>query len=212
MALTIAVRSHETESPPGITLDAPRIVLGRGSSCDVRLPDPSVSHRHASIQQRGSEYIIVDEGSTNGTFVGPVRLSPHAPRVLMSGDLVRLGRVWLEVGVEHTPVATTPQVATKELALALVAQALAADGEEASLVVSITQGPDAGKRLVLSKFDHAYVLGRSKSCDLVLTDADASRRHVEVMRRGAQVLVRDLGSKNGSQLAEAPLVRDQLTA
>jgi pSer/pThr/pTyr-binding forkhead associated (FHA) protein len=212
MALTIAVRSHESESPPGITLDAPRIVLGRGSSCDVRLPDRSVSHRHASIQQRGNEYIIVDEGSTNGTYVGPVRLSPHAPRVLVSGDLVRLGRVWLEVGIEHAPVATTSQVATKELALALVAQALTADGEDASLVASVTEGPDAGTTLVVSKFEHAYVLGRAKSCDLVLTDPDASRHHAEIVRRGAQLLVRDLGSKNGSRLGEAPLVRDKQKA
>jgi pSer/pThr/pTyr-binding forkhead associated (FHA) protein len=120
--------------------------------------------------------------------------------------------VWLEVGIEHAPAATTSQVATKELALGFVARALAADGEDASLVASVTQGPDAGKSLVLSKFDHVYVLGRAKSCDLVLTDADASRHHVEIVRRGAQVLVRDLGSKNGSKLGETRLVRDKPTA
>jgi len=60
-----------------------------------------VSHRHASIRQRGAEYIVLDEGSSNGTFVGPVRLAPQAPRVLRSGDLVRVGRVWLEVSIEQ---------------------------------------------------------------------------------------------------------------
>ena len=69
MALTIVVRSGDSDSPPSITFDAPRIVIGRGESCEVRLPDPSVSHRHASIRQRGSDYLVVDEGSTNGTFV-----------------------------------------------------------------------------------------------------------------------------------------------
>src|SRR6188474_810176 len=73
--------------PLSITLDAPRVIIGRGEGCEVRLPDASVSHRHASIRQRGAEYIVLDEGSANGTFVGPVRLSPQAPRVLTDGDL-----------------------------------------------------------------------------------------------------------------------------
>ena len=38
-------------------------------------------------------YIVVDEASTNGTFVGPVRLPPHTPRIVRSGDLIRLGRI-----------------------------------------------------------------------------------------------------------------------
>jgi len=211
MALTIVVRSSASGSAPGISFDAPRVVIGRGASCDVRLPDPSVSHRHASVRQRGSEYIVVDEGSTNGTFVGPVRLSPQAPRMLRSGDLIRVGRVWLEVRLEPTPAAQNPQAATRELALSLVEQALAADGEAAAARLEVVEGPDAGATLSLSQFERPYVVGRGKTCDLVLTDDDASRRHVELIRRGARLWVRDLGSKNGSTLGEVPLPRDKTT-
>src|SRR5262245_36985371 len=122
MALTVVARASGAETPPGISFDAPRIVIGRGEGCDVRLPDPSVSHRHASIRQRGTEYILLDEGSTNGTFVGPVRLSPQAPRLLRSGELVRLGRVWLEIRVEQVPATQNAPLATCEMALALVAE------------------------------------------------------------------------------------------
>ena len=85
MALTVVVRSGDLKSQATITFDAPRIVIGRGDGCEIRLPDPSVSHRHASIRQRGTDYVVIDEGSSNGTFVGPVRLSPQAPRVVRSG-------------------------------------------------------------------------------------------------------------------------------
>ncbi len=88
MALTVVVRSGDLKSQATITFDAPRIVIGRGEGCEIRLPDPSVSHRHASIRQRGTDYVVIDEGSSNGTFVGPVRLSPQAPRVVRSGDLL----------------------------------------------------------------------------------------------------------------------------
>ncbi|MCC6903918.1 MAG: FHA domain-containing protein [Polyangiaceae bacterium] len=205
MALTVIVRSGDVKSAPKVTFDAPRIVVGRGEGCDVRLPDASVSHRHASIRQRGSEYIVVDEGSTNGTFVGPVRLSPHSPRVVRSGDMVRIGRIWLELRVEHVVPTAAANVATKEIALGLVAEALAAQGDPSAVRVLVTAGPDAGRELALAEPGRPYVLGRGQGADLVLDDADASRKHVELMRKGSQVLVRDLGSKNGALLGEARL-------
>ena len=205
MALTVIVRSGDAKAAPKVTFDAPRMVVGRGEGCDVRLPDPSVSHRHASIRQRGSEYIVVDEGSTNGTFVGPVRLSPHAPRVVRSGDMLRIGRIWLELRVEHVVPTAAANVATKEIALGLVADALAAQGDPSAVRVFVTEGPDAGRELCLTEPGRSYVLGRGQGVDLVLDDADASRKHVEVQRRGSQILVRDLGSKNGASLGETRL-------
>src|SRR3954469_11308238 len=96
MAVTIVVRSgDEGASELSLTLDSPRLVIGRGEGCDIRLPDPSVSHRHASLRQRGGEYVLYDENSTNGTFMDRVRLPPQTPRVVRSGERVRVGRVWL---------------------------------------------------------------------------------------------------------------------
>lgn len=200
MALTIVVRSGDGKSPTRITFDAPRVVIGRGEGCEVRLPDASVSHRHASIRQRGTDYIVLDEGSANGTFVGPVRLSPQAPRVLRDGDLLRIGRVWLEIRIEQVPPTANAQLATREMALALVAQALAAQGESGAVRVKVTEGPAAGAELSIDAFDRTYTVGRLKSADLHIDDADLSRRHVELIRRADRLFVRDLGSKNGSEL------------
>lgn len=132
MALTIVVLASEAEdgSTPSISLDAPRIVIGRGDGCEVRLPDPSVSQRHASIRQRGAEYTLVDEGSLNGTWIGRRQLSPRAPDPLRDGDRVRVGRVWLEIRIGPAlPVSASPAAAARELALALVERGLLAQGE-----------------------------------------------------------------------------------
>ena len=205
MALTVVVRSGDLTLPAAVTFDAPRIVIGRGDGCEVRLPDPSVSHRHASIRQRGSDYVIIDEGSTNGTFVGPVRLSPQAPRMIRAGELLRVGRIWLELRIEHTAVTPNPQAATREIALGLVASALAAQGEASSARVRVEAGPDRGKLMELREFDRRYVIGRGQGADLALDDPDASRRHVEVFRKGQHVYVHDLGSKNGTELGDQKL-------
>lgn len=202
MALTLIVRSG-SDSAPAITLDQPKVLLGRSTSADLVLPDPSVSHQHASIRQRGSEYIVLDEGSSNGTHVGPVRLSEGTPRVLKSGDLLRLGRVWVEVKLEPALPSANQKALTKEIALALVGGGLLAEGEPAYPKLRV-KGPGGGE-LDLVHFNRPYVVGRSKRCDLALEDDDCSRRHVEVVRRGLGIWVRDLGSKNGSTLDGQPL-------
>jgi pSer/pThr/pTyr-binding forkhead associated (FHA) protein len=209
MALTLAVRCDDAGELPAITFDMPRLIIGRGEGCDLRLPDPSVSQHHASLRQRGSDYIIVDEGSTNGTFVGPVRLAPQAPRVLRSGDRIRVGRIWIEVRIESVVVTTNHQHATRDLALQMVAKSLAAGGEAAIPQLKVIEGQDAGTELILDELDRRYVLGRSATADLVLLDTNASRRHVEVRRQGAQVMLRDLGSKNGSKLDSTYLLPDK---
>lgn len=205
MAITIIVRSGDAPADLSITFDAPRIVIGRAEGSEVLLPDPSVSHRHASIQQRGSEYILMDEGSTNGTFAGPVRLSPKAPRVLRSGDRIRVGRIWLEVKLENAAATQRPGVASHEIALRLVAAALQAQGEPHDVQLRVIEGPDAPAQCSLSDFDTPYVLGRSPQAHLQLSDPDASRRHVQLVRRGTGLWARDLGSKNGSHLGGLPL-------
>src|SRR5262245_17168221 len=121
MPVTVVVRSaaqqREDTEAPSLTFDGSRIVIGRGAGSDVRLPDPSVSTRHASIRANGAEYAILDEGSTNGTWVGGVKLSPHTPRVVKNGDLVRVGRVWLELEIGKKPPTPDPGLATRDLAL-----------------------------------------------------------------------------------------------
>lgn len=215
MAVTIVVLSADSDPLPSITFDAPRVVLGRGDGADVRLPDPSVSHRHASLRQRGSDYLIVDEGSTNGTYVGGVRLAPQSPRIVRDGDVVRVGRIELQIRVEHGAPITQGPLATRELALGLVSAALAAQGE--ALVVrvrTVTRGgtdQDHAAELELPELGREYVLGRGRGCDLVLPDADCSRRHLGITRRGDGLFVRDLGSKNGSRLDGRELTPEQET-
>ncbi len=140
-----------------------------------------------------------------------MRLSPQAPRVLRSGDLVRVGRIWIEVRVEHVVPTANTSLATKEIALALVAQALSAQGEAATVRVRVVEGPDAGRELSIGETGRAYIVGRGQNVDLALDDADASRRHLEIARRGDQLALRDLGSKNGTRLGERALVADKDT-
>jgi hypothetical protein len=82
--------------------DSP-LVLGRRNTSTQFVPDIDlypfagyylgVSRRHAVIYQKDEQLQIEDLGSSNGTFVDNVRLSPRTPQPLYDGVEVRLGRL-----------------------------------------------------------------------------------------------------------------------
>lgn len=207
MALSVTVLSGKNSAGTNhrLTFDAPRIVIGRSEGCEVRLPDPSVSSRHASIRSRGAEYLLIDEGSKNGTLLGKVLLAPQSPRVIRSGDRVRIGRVWLELSVEPLAGPAANAASARAVALALVADGLALRGEAPEPSVVVVEGPDAGKTLPLGEAGRLHVIGRANEAHLALDDPDASRRHVGVTPKGDRVVAQDLGSKGGATLDGAPL-------
>lgn len=207
MALTLRLRSGDIDPVPELPFDAPRVVVGRAAGCDLQLPDPSVSSRHASLRQRGSEYVIVDEGSENGTFLGAMRLTKHAPHPLAHGDLLRFGRVWVEVrlGPADHPIEVQ---ASRELARRLVDAALEADAEPNGMIVSV-EGTDLSLRLAEPR--RPYLVGSKKAADLRITDADLPSRCLELRRQADQLWVTLVG-KVEATLGERALVEGERTA
>ena len=70
-------------------LEAEHFTLGRSEGNDVVVDDPQASAQHAEIRRSGSQMLVGDLGSRNGTFVNenPVAM----PRPLAHGDVIRIG-------------------------------------------------------------------------------------------------------------------------
>jgi hypothetical protein len=71
-----------------LDLDDRPVTVGRGPDCDLVLADPTVSKHHFELRPRGTDVVLVDLGSTNGTRVNDVGVRD---RVLADGDQIRVG-------------------------------------------------------------------------------------------------------------------------
>jgi hypothetical protein len=97
--LRSSLREGERGKIPGslVLPDGERIVLGeavvtigRLDDSTLLVEDPNVSRAHAEIRPRGTGFVLVDLGSTNGTRVNGERI---AERELRDGDMVSFGSV-----------------------------------------------------------------------------------------------------------------------
>jgi diguanylate cyclase (GGDEF)-like protein len=64
------------------------LLIGRGEACDIRIDDHAVSRRHAAVQPADGGYLVIDLGSTNGTWLNDATVAA-AP--LEDGDYLRVG-------------------------------------------------------------------------------------------------------------------------
>lgn len=66
---------------------------GAGADADVELPHATVSSRHAVIlaSARPGRLLLIDQASTNGTFVNETALQPDQQWPLRDDDVIRFG-------------------------------------------------------------------------------------------------------------------------
>jgi hypothetical protein len=78
-----------------VPLSEAPIVIGRGADARIVLDDDYVSTRHARVAVSGDQWFVEDLGSTNGTYIGTVRI--HQPTAVSVGTRIRIGKTELEL-------------------------------------------------------------------------------------------------------------------
>ena len=73
-------------------------IIGRSNDADFRLPDTGVSREHAEITWDGSDAVLVDLESTNGTTVNE---TPIDNWLLGDGDVITMGHSTIEVRINN---------------------------------------------------------------------------------------------------------------
>ncbi|MBA3819671.1 MAG: FHA domain-containing protein [Deltaproteobacteria bacterium] len=176
--LRIVVNEEGQPALPAVDLDAPVIVIGSGTQASIRLPAVAARDEHVRIE--GSHW---REGETRGE-VG-------------DGHVFAIGNYRVRVEPAPAGAPASPPQRTESLARELMRGLL---GTSAEPVLMIERGPGAGGRRTLAPPDSMLVIGRGDDADWVILDEDLSRTHAEIRRGWDGVWLRDLASKNGTQL------------
>jgi len=80
------------EAGKELVIQKPLVTIGTLPESDLVLTDPTVSRRHAEVEERTGGYLLRDHDSTNGTFLDSVKVREA---YLSPGSVIRLGQTEL---------------------------------------------------------------------------------------------------------------------
>lgn len=171
-----------------LSFDKLPLTIGRSSSNELQVLDPTISRAHASIDRDGVDYVLEDLGSTHGTFVNQVHIERHA---LQANDRIRLGgamghTLTFRSGDEFTMLVGTTGTVTGADADSAELGARQRDNQSLTALLEISKALNSSLRLtdVLEKvMDAVIALTDGERCMMLLGSAVdelevASRRNL----------------------------------
>src|SRR3954470_21599554 len=82
-------------------LNVDKTTIGRVEDNTFQIADPSVSSHHCEVLLRGSDVVIKDLNSTNGSFINGEKISES---ILKPGQTLKLGQIELQLLTDGMPV------------------------------------------------------------------------------------------------------------
>ena len=200
------------------------MMLGRDPATDVAIEASAavVSRRHAEIQRRDGQFILVDKGSFNGTLLNDQRITTPTP--LYDGDRIQLGMGGpilrfvdpshpAPAGAQHAGQRAVAGVGAPAVApVTPVSGPLAEVAGMHTMVVKSGSGslqqqkPSIGagggqqpQLLMQLGFNgkQQLTIGRAPDNDIHLDGLQISNHHARILNSGGQIIIEDVGSTNG---------------
>lgn len=152
--------------------------IGKNASNSLMIDDASVQELHAEIIQKGDQIVLLDRGTKNTIKVNGTPVKGQV--AIKAGDVITLGSVELEL--------IDPKSATHN-----VAPAATGSKDAWALTCNASWMPKSHFPI-----HDKVVIGRDPGCDIHVAIDHLSRRHVEIEIRSNQLVLKDLGSANGT--------------
>lgn len=90
--LILKIRGRE-----GIPFDRDACAIGRAADSDLPFQDSRVSSRHCTIFREGGDIFIIDDGSTNGTWLNGAKIQRKT--LLRNRDVLEIGGQVIDVSL-----------------------------------------------------------------------------------------------------------------
>lgn len=99
------------------TLDKAVVTIGRTPESDIVLEAREVSRRHARIERQGKQFVLIDEGSKNRTYVNGTAISE--PYTLADGDEISVAMRFKLLFIDAESTAPLPPSPTNRPGLVI---------------------------------------------------------------------------------------------
>ena len=98
MRSVLAIETGPTKGQHLVLTEGKAVGIGRDSRCAICLPDQMVSRLHCSLRFAAGRWRVVDQQSSNGTFVNDQLVTE---RLLTPGDTIQVGETLLSFASEE---------------------------------------------------------------------------------------------------------------
>ena len=151
-----------------------KVIIGRSPECDIRIDNPAISRKHATIEFMDGVYVATDLNSSNGSFINGDALK--APTQLKPGDVLGLAK--FELQFQDDPRAEIDRItgsmdleSTMMVDSEMMAKAFQSppDGKPATSgprKIVVLRGEANIKELVLER--DVITIGKDDNCDVVV--------------------------------------------
>jgi len=184
--------------------------FGRGDDNDLVFEDDEVSRHHAVLTLADNKLLLADLGSTNGTQVDGIPLTPHQKQPVLIGQFITIGEHTLyveapdSVGVMHSASGT---MVMPGQAFALESAGMGGAAPQTMLDADITVTPTEVRTMDLGGHEKVTI-GRAADNQVVLNHPLVSCYHAVLERMGKRFVIKDLRSTNGIFVNEERIDRE----
>jgi len=222
--LAVRTRGSDRTLPAG-----PSYKIGRDPASDIVVNEDRVSWQHAVLKLDRGSWVLEDNGSTNGTYVGSDRVTVLA----LDGEItIRLGHpvdgAVITCSVQAPARPATVLAAQPVMPTGVPARPPAAAGRPPVAAGGPPAAPDrpamTGGMSTASHREPSVIrrlpakvlrIGRAPDNDVVISDLGVSRHHAELRNVGSTYQIVDLDSHNGTfvngqRVAAAPLTEGDI--
>lgn len=207
----IIVTEHGTQERRNFNCDAPETTIGRDPDNLIELISEGVSRNHAVIIHDSADFFLKDIGSRGGTTLNGSPIQENERYLLRTGDVITIDKYHLHFTRSDEIEQSFNDLTDSEvMEVKLLKKVLGALDKDTLPSLEVMNGANSGQRIFFHEEDDTLSVGRDPENDLPIEEYVVSRHHAKILRKGKEIWVQDLGSKNSTfvnnqQIESAPL-------
>lgn len=208
----LIIQEKGTDKKEVVEFSHEGVSIGRSGDNQVKLATSAVSRKHANIVVSGNACFLIDLGSGNGTFLNGVKVQPNERTILKHGDTISIENYNLNFHHLDEILASSFNEVTDSdiLEVKLLKKVLKAIDKERVPSLEVLNGSFVGKKSFVTDDVEEMIIGREDTADFQIEEYVISRQHVKIINEGAQIVLEDLNSKNGTYINNRRVTKEVL--